>query len=135
MAFVHGKGVVSTIDGDDLSAYSNSITFTRTADTHDVTTFGRNAKVYQSGLTDGTASVEGIYDSTALVGPGAVFRPLLGGLAVPLVYRPEGTGAAKPEAEVDVVVSSYEESAPANDMITWTVELQFSGAINDAPQS
>lgn len=135
MTFVHGKGTAVTIDGDSMSAYSNSVTFTRTADTHDVTTFGKNSKVYQAGLKDGTATIEGIYDSTAASGPGAVFRPLVGGLAVTLVYRPEGTGTGKPEAEVDVLVSSYEESAPVADMITWTAELQLSDDIDDTAQS
>ncbi len=135
MAFVHGKGTVTTIDGDDLSVYSNTVTFTRTADTHDVTTFGKTAKVYAPGLTDSTATIEGFYDSTAMTGPGAILRPLVGAAAVPLAYRPEGTGASKPEAEVDVLVTSYEESAPVNDMITFTVELQGSDAIDDTAQS
>lgn len=135
MAFVAAKGVVVTIDGDDLSAYSNSITFTRTADTLDVTTFGKNSKVYISGLKDATASVEGIYDSTAMTGPGAVLRPLVGGAAVTLVYRPEGTGSGKPEAEVDVVVNSYEESAEVAGVISWTAEMQCSDDIDDAAQS
>lgn len=135
MAFVHGKGVVHTIDGDDLSAYSNSVEFTRTADSHDVTTFGKNSKVYQSGLKDGTAEISGIYDSTGSTGPGAVLRPLVGGAAVTLVYRPEGTGSGKPEAEVDVIVTEYSETAPVADMITWSASLQLSDDIDDTAQS
>lgn len=135
MTFVHGKGTAVTIDGDDLSAYSNSVTFTRTSDTHDVTTFGKNSKVYAPGLKDGTASLEGIYDSTAATGPGAVLRPLIGATVVTLAYRPEGTGSGKPEAEVDVLVNSYEESAPVADMITWTADLQLSDDIDDTPQT
>jgi hypothetical protein len=135
MAFVHGKGTAVTIDGDDLSAYANSVTFTRTADTHDVTTFGKNSKVYAPGLKDGTGSIEGIYDSTAMSGPSAVLRPLVGAAVVTLIYRPEGTGTGKPEAEVDVLVNSFEESAPVADMVTWTAEFQMSDDIDDTPQS
>lgn len=131
MAFVHGKGTAVTIDSDNLSAFANSVTFTRTADSHDVTTFGKTAKVYQSGLKDGTANIEGIYDSTASTGPGAVLRPLVGGAAVELVYEPEGSGLGKPVATVDVIVTSYEETAPVADMITWTAELQLSDTIAD----
>jgi hypothetical protein len=129
MSFVHGKGSAVSIDGDSLSAFSNSITFTRTADSHDVTCFGKNSKVYQSGLKDGTATIEGIYDNTASTGPGAVLRPLVGGVAVELVYEPEGTGASKPIATVDCIVTSYEETAPVADMITWSAELQLSDDI------
>lgn len=132
MAFVHGKGTATTINGDDLSIYSNSVAFKRSADTHDVTTYGKNAKVYAPGLTDGEATVSGIYDNTALVSPGAVLRPLIGAGAVELVYMPEGAGTGKPTATVDVLVSAYEETAPVADMVTWSATLQLSDEIVDA---
>jgi hypothetical protein len=133
MALVHGKGTAVTIDGKDLSAYSNSVTFTREADSHDVTTFGSNSKKYRNGLKDSTATVEGFYDSLAVNGPGAVFRPLIGvsGTGVDFVYKPEGTGTGKPVATVSVFVTSYEESSAVDDMITFTAELQGSGDIAD----
>ncbi len=135
MAFIHGKGTVVSIDGDAMTAYTNKVSFSREADTHDVTTFGKNSKVYQSGLKDGTASIEGIYDSTASTGPGAVLRPLIGGAEVPLVYQPEGTGAGKPTSTVDVLVTSYEEESAVDDMITFSVSLQFSDDITDSTQA
>lgn len=131
MAFVHGRGTVVSIDGDPLSAFSNSVTFTRTADTHDVTTFGKNSKVYAPGLKDGTATIEGTYDNTAATGPGAVLRPLIGAAAVELIYQPEGDGTGRPVATVDVLVNSYDESSAASDMIKFTAELQFSDDIAD----
>jgi hypothetical protein len=135
MAFVHGKGVVVMLGSTDLSAYGSSVTFTRTTDSHDVTTFGHNSKVYQGGLKDGTASLEGIYDSTAVSGPAAYFRTTqAAGALVVLKYRPEGTGTSKPEAEVNVLVTSYEEQAPVADMITFTADLQLSGDVDDTVQ-
>lgn len=136
MAFIHGRGQVVTIDGDALTGFSNSVTFSRTIDSHDVTCFGATGHAYQGGLTDGTASLEGVYDSTVGTGPGAILKALMaGGVAVPLVWRPEGTGSSKEEAEVDVLVTSFEQSAPVADMITWTAECQFSGTIDDTAQS
>lgn len=134
VTFVHGKGTVVQVDANDISAFSNSVTFTRTADSHDVTTFGKSSKVYVGGLKDGTASIEGIYDNTSSTGPSAYFRPKIGTI-VSLVYRPEGTGSAKPEAQVDALVTSYEETSPVADMVTWTVELQLSDDIDDTAQS
>jgi hypothetical protein len=131
MGFVHGKGTAVSLDGQSLSAFSNNVTFSRTADSHDVTTFGKNSKVYRSGLKDGTASIEGIYDNTATTGPGAVLRPLIGGEPVEFVYEPEGTGVGKPLSTVEVIVTSYEEEAPVADMITFTAELQLSDDIAD----
>jgi hypothetical protein len=135
MAFVHGKGTAVSIDGDDLSAFSNSVQFNRSADSHDVTTFGKTSKVYQSGLKDGQATIEGIYDSTTGTGPGAVLRPLVGGAAVPLEYQPEGISTGKPTSTVDVIVTAYEETAPVADMITWSATFQMSDDITDSVQA
>lgn len=124
MSKVHGKGVAVSLDENDLSQYSNSTEWSRSADTHDTTTYGKNAKTYKGGLLDGTATIEGFYDNTADSGPAAVIEPLLG-QTVPFEYQPEGasTGITR---TVDVVVSSYDESAPVADMITFTCELQMS---------
>jgi hypothetical protein len=133
MAFVHGKDAYTSLDANDISAFCNSVEMKRSADSHDTTTFGKTGHVYQGGLTDGTASIGGIYDDTAS-GPKAVVEPLLG-TVVDLVYRPEGTGTGKPEQTCDVLVMSYEESAPVADMIQWKAELQISDAVTTADQA
>lgn len=136
MAKVHSKGVVFTLDGEALSGYSNSITFSRAVDSHDTTTFGQNSKTYQTGLKDATATIEGFYDTTAMTGPAALFRAIIAaGDAVELIYRPEGTGSSKPEAEVDVIVTAYEETSAVADMVMFSAELQCTGDIDDTAQS
>lgn len=133
MAFIHGKGTVISLNGADLSAFVNESDLTRTSDSHDVTTYGKNSHVYQGGLLDGTASVSGIYDNTAVTGPRAVIEPLIG-TVVELIRRPEGTGSGKPQDVVDVLVTSYQESSPVADMVTWTCELQCSDEVDSTPQ-
>ena len=133
MAFVHGKGSVTTLGGSDLSAYGNSVEWGRKADVHDVTTFGKNAHVKQGGLLDGTAKIEGIYDNTATVGPRAVINPKIG-TVVALVWRPEGTGTGKPQETVNVLVAGYTESSPVADMIKWSVDLELSDDVTTAVQ-
>lgn len=135
MAFVHGKNVVVKIAGDDLSAFTKNVEFSREADTHDTTTFGKGSKTYASGLKDATVKLEGVYDNTVSTGPGAILRPLLGGAAEEFTYQPEGTGAGKAQSVVDAIVNSYEESAPVDDMITWTAELQCSDDVDDTAQA
>lgn len=135
MGFVHGKGVIVTIDGDDISAYCKNVEFSPEADTHDTTTFGKNSKTYASGLKDATVKLEGVYDDTTDTGPGAVLLPLLGGAAAEFVYQPEGAGSGKAQRSVDVIVNSFEESAPVDDMITWTAELQCTDDIDYTPQA
>lgn len=135
MAFVHGKGVVVQIDGDDISAFCKSVEFSREADTHDTTTFGKNSKTYISGLKDGTATIEGVFDNTETTGPASVFNTALGGAAVEFTYQPDGTGSGKAQYLVDVIVNTYEESAPVDDMVTWTAEVQFTDDVDATPQA
>lgn len=133
MAFIHGKSLYVSLGGDNLSTYTNACDFGRTADSHDVTTYGKTSKTYAGGLLDGTATISGIYDSAA-GGPRATIEPLLG-TTVELVHRPEGTGTGKPQRAVDVVVTGYAESSPVADMVTWTCDLQMSDDVTDTTQA
>lgn len=133
MAKVHGKDTFVSLDGDNLSTYSNSVEFVRTGDSHDVTTFGNSDHVYLGGLGDGTTTLGGFYDSTASTGPRAVIEPLIG-TVVTMIYQSEGTGSSKPQDSVSVLVTSYTETNPVADYKTWEVELQHSGAVNSAAQ-
>jgi hypothetical protein len=132
--FIHGKATFVSIDADDLSSFGTSVEFTRSADSHDVTTFGNDSHRKQGGLFDGSAKLQGIYDNTASTGPQAVLGPLLG-TVVELIYRPEGTGSGLVERTVDVLVQQYVESSPVADMVTWTCDVEFDGDIDLTAQS
>lgn len=134
MPFIHSKGAVITINAQSLTAYANNIEWARTADSHDVTTFGKNDHVFMGGLGNGTATVTGFYDSTAVTGPRGILEPLIG-TVVGMIYRPEGTGTGKPEDSVNVLVTGYTESVPVADMITWQCSLQLSDAVVTSAQA
>jgi hypothetical protein len=134
MALVHSKETVITIDGDDISQYCNASDLARSADAHDVTTYGKDSRVFKAGLKTATGSASGFYDSTASTGPRAVLEPLVGGPAVTLVRRPEGTGSGLPQDSVDVLVQTYTESAPVADFVTWSASLQLSDDITTTAQ-
>lgn len=131
---IHGKNTVVSLDGDDLTAYSNNSQLEITADSHDVTVYGKNSHVFAGGLKNGTATISGFYDSTALTGPRAVIRPLVG-TVVELIHRPEGAGTGKPQDKVDVLVTKYTQTSPVADMVTWAVDLQFSDDVDSAAQA
>lgn len=133
MAFVHGKDTYISLDGDDLSAFTNASELSRTADSHDVTTYGKSSHVFHGGLKNGTGSMSGIYDNTAGTGPRAVIEPLVG-TVVELVRRPEGTGAGLPQDTVDVLVTGYTETNPVADMVAWSCDLQLSDDIDTTAQ-
>lgn len=132
MAFVHGKDTFISLNASDISAFCNTSTFTRTADSHDVTTYGNSDHVYVGGLGDGTASIGGTYDNGA-TGPRDVIEPLIG-TVVTLIRRPEGTGSGKPQDSVQALVTNYVETNPVAEMVTWSAELQLSGAVTSTNQ-
>lgn len=127
MSFIHGKNTVVIFNGTDISAFTNSTDWEETADSHDVTGYGKSSHVFQGGLNNGKASLSGTYDDTA-VGPHDIVRPQKGKV-VSLVYREEGTGTGKPQETVSVLVTSYKQSNPVADMIKWTAEFQFTDDI------
>lgn len=132
MAFVHGKNTYISLGGEDLSAYTNTSELSRTADSHDVTTYGKNAHVKEGGLLDGTGSMSGIYDNGTF-GPRGVIEPLIGDV-VSLVRRPEGTGAGKPQDTVDVLITNYTETNPVADMVAWSCEFELSDDVVSTDQ-
>jgi hypothetical protein len=137
MTFVHGKNTYISLNAVNLSAFTNAFEFSRTADSHDVTTYGKNAHVKEGGLLDGTGSMGGIYDNTttpaSAAGPRAVIEPLIG-TVVELIRRPEGTGSGKAQDTVDVLVTNYTETSPVADMVTWTCEFELSDDVNSTAQ-
>jgi hypothetical protein len=132
MGFTHGKTTVVLLAGSDISAYTNNTDWEKSADTHDVTCYGKNSKVFKGGLKDGKATLSGVYDDT-VAGPHDIIQPIVG-TNVALVYRPEGTGVGKPQETVDCVVKSYSQTNAVADYIKWKAEVQFSDDITSVNQ-
>lgn len=134
MANVHGKNTEFVLDVDDISEYCNGCDLERSADSHDVTTYGNNSHRKSGGLYDGKATVTGFYDNTAATGPRAVIEPLIGTI-VPFEHRPEGTGVGRPERTGQCLVVRYAESAPVADMVTFTLDIEFDGDVTVGVQA
>ncbi len=133
MAFTHGKDTFVSLNGSDLSAFTNESEFGRKADKHDVTTYGKADHVYAGGLGDGSFEMSGIYDN-GVTGPRDIIEPLIG-TVVTLIRRPEGTGTGKPQDSVSVLVEEYVETSPVADMVTWSATLQPSDAVTSTNQA
>lgn len=133
MAFVHGKNTVFKIGSTNLSAYTNDVTLKRAADSHDTTCFGQTGHTYAGGLTDGTISVKGVYDDGDATNPRVTFQGALG-TTLTWTYQAEGTTSGNPQITGSGVLTAYEESAPVADMITWSAELQITGAVTTTDQ-
>lgn len=134
MTTIHGRKAVVKLAAIDLTQYSNNSQLEFTSDTHDVTVYGKDAHVFDAGLLNGTGTISGFYDNTAVSGPRAAIKPMVG-TKVTFTHQPEGTGSGKPQDVVQVVVTKYVQTHPVADMVTWSVDLQFSDVVNSTPQA
>ena len=134
MTFVHGKDTFVSIDGHDISPYSDNSSWEDSSEKHQVTCYGARRHAYAYGLGDGKESVSGTYDNTD-AGPKAVIEAIKdAGNLVTMIRRAEGTGTGRPQESVQVLVEKYTESNPVAGMIAWSVDLQFSGDITRSTQ-
>lgn len=134
MAEAHGKETYVSLDGDDISTFTDTTTYNGGADEHDSTCYGADGHEFAAGgLKTGSITIGGKY-ITGATGPRAVIRPLIG-TKVPFVYRPEGTGSTLPEDTATVFVKTYNQSSPVGDIVRWTAELTVSGVVTYGTQA
>lgn len=135
MALTHGKGTVITVATVDLSAFTKSSDLDISVDSHDTTTYGVDNHVYQAGLIDGTFSMEGVYSDAGATAPRDTLVALQGAAPAAIVRQAEGAGAGKAQDSFTGLLTSYAESSPVDDMVTWSAEFQISGAVDTTVQA
>jgi hypothetical protein len=128
MAFVHGKTTKITIATKDISAYTKTSSFEKSADVHDTTGYGATDHTKAGGLGDGKFTCGGTYDNTASTGPRNALLALVG-TTVACIRNPEGTGTGKPNDAFSGVLTKYVETNPVDDMISWSAEIEISGPV------
>lgn len=134
----HGKDTYFAVEDSagttlrDLSTYLTSCDVSRGNDTHDDTTFGKDGHTWRGGLTNGTITINGLYDKTATTGPDAVLKSLVGHeVPVAWEYGAEGDTAGLPKESGECVLSSYDTSAPVADLVSFSASFNISGPIVD----
>jgi hypothetical protein len=135
MAFVHGKNTVFKLNDAaasptlrDLSAYVNEVSFPRTVETGETTTFGAtsDAKTYIVGLNDSSLSVKAMWDSTleGYLSPGIGSDTLLA-----FEYGPSGSTAGNLKYSGNAILTSFQTSSPVGDVVSCSIDLQISGPV------
>jgi len=135
--FRHGKGQYLQIDNAsgtlvDISSYVNEVSFPREIESGETTAFGNTAKTYIVGLQDATISVSGMYDATIDAQIVAVIAALDVGTTIStasFVYGPEGSAVSRIKYLGETIVTGYEVSAGVGDVVTFSLDLQCTGAI------
>lgn len=132
----HSKYMVIKVNGSDVSTYCQESEFERAKATHATTGYGLDDETYDAGLRSGKFGCGGVYDSTASTGPRALLKPLVeSDTAATIIRRPEGTGTGLPQDSFSAQVTNYKESAPYNDMIKWSCDMQITGPVDSTAQS
>ena len=128
--FFHGKDAEVYINdsGDterNLTSYATSVGIPAEVETAEVSTLGDDDKVYVTGLRDRTISIEGKWDGTV----DGYLSGLLGG--TPRVWKvfPAGSAAGRPYYSGSAILTSYEVSADVGDAVSFSAEIQNSGAV------
>lgn len=130
--FRHGKSAVFKLGtsgtpatATDISNVVNEVSFPRTVETGETTSFGSSAKTYVVGLTDATISFGGTFDATV----DAQLAGIVGLDGVAFEYGPEGSTSTRVKYTGSGILTSYEVSAPVGDVVTFSADFQVSGAI------
>jgi hypothetical protein len=124
MAAQHGKGTALLVDQFDLSTYLNSADWSRTADVHETTTYGKDSKTYIPGLKDGSISAEGLHE-TAAGSTDPVLASALGATAgqiVSLLLQGQTQGGRAKIGRAEL--TGYDTSSPVSDIVSVSAEFQ-----------
>ena len=127
--FAHGKSTDFAIDdtGGSSRNIANTLTdvsFPQTIDTAETTAFGSTNKSYIVGLKDTTISVSGIWDATVdgyISGTEPASRSF--------IYGPAGSTSGNVKYTGEAILTNYSVSNPVGDVVTYSVDLQVTGAV------
>lgn len=126
----HGHNAFLSVDGVELSAFLNEVTWPNDRDVAESSTFGQAAKTYVAGLSDSTIDLGGIWDDTAVSGPDVVLPPLLADDApVEVIFGPAGDAVGKRRFTAQAILTSYETTAPIGDVVAFSASFQVTGPV------
>lgn len=135
MAFVHGKNAAITLDDSSgtptaLTSISNEVSYSQSIETADTSVFGTNAKTYITGQEDATVSLSGLFDATSSAVIEGTIDALINGTnsSATLEFSPAGTATGAKKFTMEVIVTSFDISAPIGDVVSLSVEFQRTGA-------
>jgi hypothetical protein len=127
---VHGKNAFVAFNLYNITGFLRSAEFNADIDVADTTTFGQGWKTAIVGMGGSTASFEGLYDMDQ-----TVYRDQLQASSGVLTYCPGGGSAIGDQARLlPVTGTSYVESSPVGDVVSFSWEVMSDAAVAAAGQ-
>lgn len=126
--FRHGKKTAVLLNGTDMSPFLNEATTTQEIETAETTTFGDQDKTYIAGLSDGTVSTSGLFDSSAGASD-AVLSGIIAQEDNTFTVLPEGASTESRSVLANGQLTSYEISSPVGDVVAISAEVQADGGL------
>lgn len=122
-----GTNAYIKFNGGTVNSDYRTLDVSRSIDIVEKSAGSDGAKTYITTLKDGTASLEMTYaGGTATNSYLAQFSV---GTEGTLEWAPEGTATGKPKFAVNAIVVGHSHTSPYNELITYTVDFQFSGTV------
>ena len=128
----HGSKTVLSVDGSDISVWTNASELKRVADKSETTAYGSVGHEYadDEGLKAHTFTCSGWYDKTATTGTGGVLKGKEGqNLAV--IRGIEGSTTGKFLDKFTAHIEVYTTTSPVAEIVKWSATFTVSGEITD----
>lgn len=129
----HGKQTILKVGANDISPSTKTSNFSGSADVHDTSGYGVTNRTKAGGITDGTFTASGSYDTGATTGTPSLLEGKEG-TTFAFTRQVAGAGTGKPQEVFSAVLAKFDVSAPFDDMVTWSGEWSVSGVVNRTAQ-
>lgn len=128
----HGKDSYFALDNTagsmtDISAYCDASDLAQEIEMADVTALGDEGHKNIPGLENSTANVSGHWDSTQADIIGSTTQRKAGTRT--FEYGPAGSGSGAIKYTGEVWISSYSDSSPVGDKVSWSATLMVDGTV------
>lgn len=135
MSYAHSKDIYIAVEDSAASTLRaivgvKTVTFGQENELADVTIIGDEGRKWRQGLTNGTFTINGLWDNTASTGSHTVLQSLVGiEVTTGFEWGPQGNTAGQTKLSGECVLASYEQNTDLGDMVLFTATFNISGDV------
>jgi hypothetical protein len=125
VAFTHGKDSHFTLDGTDISAFTDTSALERAVENADVTTYTKDDRAFIAGLRGHGIPLGGPWDPTldaAIIGADD-------GAVVAFSFGPAGSTGGNVQYSGNCLFENYTVSNPVGGRVSWAATMRVTGVV------